>query len=374
MKFDGERGIPVRYARQTILGEVGAEGQKALREARVLIVGVGGLGSPLALYLCAAGVGTLGLVEGDRVSLSNLARQILFQTPDTGQLKGELAKRNLERLNPETEVVVHPFFLDSDNAEALAQDYDILVDATDNFASKYLLNDLAVKLDKPLVHGSILRWQGQASVFWASRGPCYRCLYPHPPEGHVPNCAEAGVIGALAGMIGSLEALEVIKLVLAKAPGRIDWKDTLIGRIWTFDAKAMTQSTIHLAKDPDCPVCSRAPADILLPRVSAPASCALIEVDRAQAEWGNFRFIDVREDKEWREGRIPEAIHWPLSRLRAGETPVQNPTERLIVYCQSGIRSQQAITLLANAGWDLSSVQDLQGGFGAWVGPVERDR
>lgn len=363
----------MRYARQAILKEVGAKGQKALKDARVLIAGIGGLGSPLALYLSAAGVGKLGLVDGDRVSLSNLARQILFQTPDAGEWKGVIAKRKLERLNPDSQVEVYPYFLDADNALDLAADYDILVDCTDNFASKFLVNDVAVKLDKPLVFGSILRWQGQASVFWASQGPCYRCLYPHPPTEHVPNCAEAGVLGPLAGIIGSIQAMEVIKLILAKNASGIALSDSLLGRLWTLDAKTMTQSTIGLAKDPDCPVCAKDPAEIHLPRYETTLVCERIEASSLLDTPDDYLFIDVREDHEWQRGRIPKAQHWPLSAMRLGQIPESKANPRVVIYCQSGVRSRQAISLLLKAGWDLSSVRDLQEGFGAWVGPVERD-
>ncbi len=199
----------MRYARQTILTDLGPEGQAAFASAKVLIVGVGGLGSPLALYLAAAGVGRIGLVDADQVSLSNLQRQILFQTPDIGSSKISVAKERLEALNPDVSCILHNLYLDSANAEAIAIEYDFVVDASDNFETKFLLNDLCVKLNRPLVYGSILRWEGQASVFWAKHGPCFRCLFPAMPKHAIPNCAEAGVLGAVAGVIGSIQALEV---------------------------------------------------------------------------------------------------------------------------------------------------------------------
>lgn len=362
----------MRYARQTVLAELGVEGQELLAQSRVLIVGVGGLGSPLALYLAAAGVGILGLVDADTVSLSNLARQILFQTNDQGSLKTTVAENRLRAVNSDCRVETFPQFLDSSNAESIAASFDVIVDATDNFESKFLLNDLAVKLSKPLVYGSILRWQGQASVFWAKEGPCYRCLYPEAPRDHVPNCAEAGVIGALAGVIGSLQALEVIKLLLCLKARSFSRDETLIGRLLLFDAKTMSSRTIQLAKDPDCRVCSKDPQNIILPSLSL-RTCVLSDDDIA-GNHARYRFIDVREENEWERGHIKDAVFWPLSLMRDQKIPEQESGISTVIYCQSGVRSRQAINLLAEAGWDLSSVQDLPGGFGVWVGPVTQGK
>ncbi|MES2745197.1 MAG: ThiF family adenylyltransferase [Bdellovibrionota bacterium] len=361
----------MRYARQTILNEVGATGQKALAAAKVLIVGVGGLGSPVSLYLAAAGVGQLGLVDADHVSLSNLARQILFASDETGMLKTTVAQEKLSRMNPDCLVKTYPEFLDETNAIRIASQYDILVDASDNFDTKYLLNDLAVKLDKPLVYGSILRWQGQTSVFWASHGPCYRCLFPEPPKDHVPNCAEAGVLGALAGVIGSLQALEVIKLILAKSDKRWSLDESLVGRFITFDAKTFQQRSVTLQKDPECAVCSKKVEDIVLPETELAVACGVSTLDLDN--WQDYEFIDVREEDEWERGYIPDATLWPLSRMKHGQFPEQNEKRPTVLYCQSGLRSRLAMNYVRDAGWDLSSVQDLPGGFAAWAGPVAQD-
>jgi molybdopterin/thiamine biosynthesis adenylyltransferase/rhodanese-related sulfurtransferase len=361
----------VRYARQTILNEVGSSGQKALASAKVLIVGVGGLGSPVSLYLAAAGIGELGLVDGDHVSLSNLARQILFASDEAGLLKTNAARERLMRLNPDCQVRTYPEYLSEANALRIAEPYDIIVDASDNFETKYLLNDLAVKLGKPLVYGAILRWQGQAAVFWASHGPCYRCLFPKPPEDYVPNCAEAGVLGALAGVIGSLQAVEVLKLALAKSDQGWQLDESLIGRFMTFDAKTFQQKIMRLPKDPDCPACSIRPEDLRLPVTKVAISCAAGAFDHEN--WQDYEFIDVREADEWARGYIPDATLWPLSRMKQGHFPEQNIKRPTILYCQSGFRSQLAMNYVRDAGWDLSSVQDLPGGFAAWVGPVAQD-
>lgn len=356
----------MRYARQTILEEVGAEGQEALRQARVLVVGAGGLGSPVGLYLAAAGVGTIGIVDADRVSLSNLQRQILFQTADAGELKGEVAKSRLEGLNPDVSVNIYPVFLDSANAIEIAREYDVVVDASDNFDTKFLLNDLCVHLGKALVYGSILRWQGQVSVFAVKDGPCYRCLYPSPPRGHVPNCAEAGVLGALAGVIGSMQALEVIKLILPKVPG----EESLVGRVFNFDAKTFSSKIVKLHKDPECKVCSLAPELVSLPQFNMKGLCKVNDIDFVR-DRENFHFIDVREEHEWERGHVPKALLWPLSQMREGKVPTQVAGVTSVVYCQAGVRSKMAIQILQDTGWDLSSVIEMSSGFAGWSGPVE---
>ncbi len=360
----------MRYARQTVLADLGPKGQEALASARVLIVGVGGLGSPLSLYLAAAGVGTLGLVDADHVGLSNLQRQILFQTADVGQPKTALAKQRLEALNPDARCIVYPEFLDSSNALRIAADYDLIFDASDNFETKFLLNDLAVKLGKPLVYGSILRFEGQASIFWAERGPCYRCLFPQLPKEAVPNCAEAGVLGAMAGVIGSLQALEGMKLILALKGLLPAEHELLVGRFLSFDAKTMQQRIVKVAKDPDCPVCSRSPESIVLPDLDL--SCSLVkETADFKNHVGEYHFLDVREQHEWDAGHIPGAEHWPLSKLRQGLFPSPQ-TRATVVYCQSGVRSRQAISLLKHHDW--GDLLNLPEGFGAWDGAVAKDR
>jgi len=359
----------MRYARQTVLPELGEEGQNAFARAKVLIVGVGGLGSPLALYLAAAGIGELGLVDADKVGLSNLQRQILFATPDLGQPKVDIAQERLKALNPEVLTTLYPYFLDSGNALDTASHYDIIVDASDNFETKYLLNDLCVKLSKPLVSGSILKFQGQAAIFWADHGPCYRCLFPEPPTHAVPNCAEAGVLGALAGVIGSIQALEVMKLILLQNKLLGDHQSTLIGRFLSFDAGTMQQSILKVRKDPACGVCSLRPETIALPTLDL--SCALPSAVDFEEQWQTYKFIDVRSDEEWVRGHIPTAVHWPLAKIRAGEYPEIHPGAT-VIYCQSGVRSREALNLLKAAGF--AEVLHLPEGFGNWGGAVAQGR
>lgn len=242
-----------RYSRHIILPDVGGVGQKKLLKARVLLIGAGGLGSPTAMYLAAAGVGTLGIVEFDRVDLSNLQRQLLHRTQDVGRPKIDSAADTLNALNPDVKVVKHPVVLDSTNVMDIIRDYDIIVNGTDNFPTRYLVNDACVFAGKPLVDGSIFMFEGQATVYDAKRGPCYRCLFPTPPPpGEVPSCQEAGVLGVLPGIIGSIEAIETIKLILGKG-------DTLIGRLLMFDALAMEFREMRIEKDPSCPVCGEHP-------------------------------------------------------------------------------------------------------------------
>ncbi len=359
----------MRYARQTVLPELGQEGQKAFAAAKVLIVGIGGLGSPLALYLAAAGVGHLGLVDADQVGLSNLHRQILFAMADLGRAKVEVAGAKLLALNPDVTSELYPFFLDSGNAMAIASNYDIVIDASDNFETKYLLNDLCVKLKKPLVSGSILQFRGQASVYWAERGPCYRCLFPELPLHAIPNCAEAGVLGAVAGVIGSIQALEVLKLILLLNGRLAPHQTTLIGSFLSFDAATMQQTIVKIPKDPECRVCSLDPAAIELPRLEL--SCDRNIHEDIIKNWQRYRWIDVREANEWAGGHIANALHWPLSRIKAGEIP-EPSAGKTILYCQSGVRSRQALNLLKDEGF--GDLNHLPEGFASWVGAVERDR
>lgn len=242
-----------RYLRQIILPEVGGRGQEKLLRSRVLVVGVGGLGSPAALYLAAAGVGTLGLVDGDLVERSNLQRQVLHSTSRLGQAKVESARLLLTDINPEVKIEVHPYRLSAQNAEAIIPQYDVIIDGTDNFPSRYLLNDACVLAGKPLVHGSLLRWDGQVTVFWPGRGPCYRCLFPSPPaEGLLPTCQEAGIMGAVAGVIGTLQALEAIKIILGAG-------EPLVGRLLLFSGQSAKWEKVRLERDPHCVICGEHP-------------------------------------------------------------------------------------------------------------------
>ncbi len=369
-----------RYARQMVLKEVGLEGQKKLAAARVLIVGMGGLGAPAALYLAAAGIGSIGLIDADQVDVSNLQRQIIYDSSDQGRDKVTRAAARLQALNPDVHVAAYPTRLTAANAIEIASPYDIILDGSDNFSTKYLLNDLAYKLGKPLVYGSILRWEGQASVFWAPHGPCYRCLFPEPPEAYVPSCAEAGVIGAMAGIIGSVQALEVVKLIInGSEQSSQDSLEPLIGRLFHLRALTMETRRLSLAKNPECPCCSKAPKDIVLRDLEA----ALCDTPGAKEipdfgasdltdgdRWRDFIPLDIRENQEWLSGHLPEAHHWPLSKLQEVLLP-ELPTTRskpLLVYCQSGIRSRRALQILRAAGWQ--NLAHFSDGFGAWHGPV----
>ena len=362
---DAERA---RYARHLVLPEIGASGQAKLKGARVAIVGAGGLGSPSAMYLAAAGVGTIGLIDFDVVDLTNLQRQILHGTDDIGRPKLASASDALERLNPHVAVVTHGERLTSTNALELLDAYDIVLDGSDNFPTRYLVNDACVLLGKPNVYGAILRWEGQASLFATEDGPCYRCLFRDPPPpGAVPNCAEAGVLGVLPGIIGSVQALEAIKWILGKG-------DSLVGRLLLFDAMALKFREILLTRDPECPVCSEAPTQQGLIDYEAfcglPTEVPAITVAELQDRLDSVappQLLDVREDFEWRAGNLEAyGARWiPLGVLegRVGELPTDRP---LVVYCASGMRSAQAVQTLRTHGYH--NVVNLTGGYQAWRG------
>jgi adenylyltransferase/sulfurtransferase len=359
------------YQRQLLLPEVGLEGQRALKRSRILVIGAGGLGSPVLLYLAAAGVGTLGIVEHDRVDRSNLHRQILFDVQGIGQPKADLARQRLQALNPHVNVVVHGCKLEADNARALVRDHDVVVDATDNFRARYLINEACVREGKPNVSASILRFEGQLSVFVPGQGPCYQCLYPEAPPAHLaPSCAEAGVLGVLPGAIGTLQAVEALKLALGLP-------SSLVGRLLTFDAMAMRFRTLEIARDAACPVCGTARA---AQRPSSAASAAKAEVRvlgcAALAGWlgeqgaGTRRpwLLDVRREAEFRAGHVPGAALLPLDRLAASAQAV--PRDRPIVcICQKGVRSRIAAQMLVELGFP--EVYSLEGGMDAWDAAVE---
>ncbi|MCM2280183.1 MAG: ThiF family adenylyltransferase [Oligoflexia bacterium] len=379
-----------RYSRQVLLKEIGTQGQEAFRRARVLCIGAGGLGCPAAQYLAAAGIGTLGLIDPDRVDESNLHRQILFGTRDLGFFKAEAAAARLRELNPEINVRAHVDRLSARNAQSVLSQYDILIDGTDNFASKYLINDAAVKLGLPVVFGSISQFEGRASVFWAKEGPCYRCLHPHPPKAAIQNCAEAGIIGAVAGVIGGIQAMEALKLALgALRPPSLR---LLLGELCVVDCGSLSFSSFGIRKNPACPVCAGAPESIEL--VDEPLLCAAttdpqsLEIPEVTAEeLGHAStpgtvFIDVRERSEWRLGHIPGALNWPLSELRAGEEfPLPEPPSRIVLYCQAGIRSREALRLLNSGaarldasapGYYSDRLCHLRNGILSWNGPLAR--
>jgi molybdopterin/thiamine biosynthesis adenylyltransferase/rhodanese-related sulfurtransferase len=360
----------LRYVRQTVLPELGSGGQKRLKSASVLCVGAGGLGSPALLYLAAAGIGRIGLVDDDVVDISNLQRQVLFKEADQGTPKVEAAKVALAELNSECRIEAYHQRFSPENAEALVKNYDVIIDGTDNFSSKFLINDACVKFGKPLVYGSILGFVAQVSVFWAGHGPCYRCLYPKPPSGHIPNCAEAGVIGAMAGIAGTVQALEAIKMALGFEWCKEKNLEPLLGTLWILDARSMQTKTLILRKRHQCVVCSANPSDIVLEQ--AEESCtAKTDVKNISAEdaakWmGKAVFIDVREAHELASGRIPKALHIPLGTLLSNEDSVGDIASdtQVIVYCQHGIRSFSAASHLVALGF--TNVAHITGGIVRW--------
>ena len=364
----------LRYSRHLILPEVGIEGQCRLRNARVLLVGAGGLGSPAALYLAAAGVGTLGLVDFDTVDLTNLQRQILHGTASLGVPKLESAQARLHDLNPHVRVRGFPTRLTSGNALEILRDFDVVVDGSDNFPTRYLVSDACVLLGKPNVYGSIFRFEGQASVFDARRGPCYRCLYADPPPpGAVPSCAEGGVLGVLPGIIGSLQALETVKLIVGAG-------DSLVGRLLLFDGLRLRFRELALRKDPDCPACGAHPTVTRLIDyeafcgVGAPVAASGAEIDAQglHREWRQERrpllVLDVREPHEWEIVHLEAARLLPLRELpaRLGEI---DPHAEIVTYCHHGVRSLQALQILRGAGY--GRVRSLAGGIDAWAREVD---
>lgn len=362
-----------RYGRHLTLPEVGELGQRRLKAGRVLVVGAGGLGSPLALYLAAAGVGTIGIVDFDDVEESNLQRQIAHGTAAIGGSKLASLAARLADLNPHVHVVLHELRLDRTNALEVMRDYDVVADGTDNFATRYLVNDACVLAGKPNVYGSILRFEGQASVFDAQRGPCYRCVFPSPPPpGMVPNCAEAGVLGVLPGVIGSIQATETIKLLLGVG-------DTLLGRLLLYDALEMSFRELKLRKDPDCPMCGERPSihelgdyDELCGTSPRPAEAADIgarELADRLARGEDLVIVDVREPHELAIAHFPQAVHMPLGvlPLRAHELPA---TRTLVLACHHGARSARAQQILRERGF--TRVRNLLGGIEAWSLEVDK--
>jgi adenylyltransferase/sulfurtransferase len=369
-----------RYSRHLIMPEVGMSGQKKLKAASVLLVGAGGLGSPAALYLAAAGVGRIGIVDFDVVDESNLQRQIIHGMSTLGQSKLDSARERIHDINPFVQVDTYAEPLSSANALRIFADYDVIADGTDNFPTRYLVNDACVLLGKPNVYGSIFRFEGQASVFWAERGPCYRCLYPEPPPpGLVPSCAEGGVLGVLPGTIGVIQATEAVKLIIGQG-------EPLIGRLLLYDALEMTFSELKLRKDPHCPICGEHPSiDHLIDyeafcgmrAVEGPAEQATQSTDdisvtelarRIQAGLGNATLLDVREPHEW------EIVHLPGATLiPRGELPNHlnelSQTDEILVYCRSGVRSAQAVQFLRQMGF--KKARNVKGGVLAWAHEVD---
>ncbi len=367
-----------RYSRHLIIPDVGIEGQERLKAARVLLVGTGGLGSPLALYLAAAGVGTIGLVDDDVVDPSNLQRQIIHGTSDIGTHKIDSARAAITEVNPHVEVVEHRTFLTSENALEVIEGYDLVIDGTDNFPTRYLVNDACVLLGIPNVYGSIFRFEGQLSVFSAAEGPCYRCMFPEPPPpGLVPNCAEGGVLGIMAGHIGTAQGIEGIKLITGMG-------EPMIGRLGLYDALAQEWMYVTVRKDPDCPVCGEEPTVTEL--IDYEEFCGVPSHDRMQAAEGSLAeleilptefvdiadkpdvvLLDVREPHEYDINRIPGATLIPKDTL-AGRLSELDPTKEYVVHCRSGVRSLESTELLRGAGFKARS---MRGGINAYSRQVD---
>jgi adenylyltransferase/sulfurtransferase len=359
-----------RYRRHLSLPEVGAEGQLRLLKSRVLVIGAGGLGCPVTQYLAAAGVGRLGIVDFDRVDASNLQRQILYQTADIGRLKAEVARERVQAMNPDVAVDVHAVALNSDNALGLFADYDVIIDGTDNFPTRYLSNDACVLLGKPNVHGSVYRFDGQATVFDAQRGPCYRCLYPQPPPpGSVPSCAEGGVLGVLPGLIALIQATETVKIVTGAG-------EPLYGRLLQYEALRMSFSEFRLKKDPQCPVCGVNPSVTELidyegfcgvPAVEGSSVAEVSAVDLQGMLEGEAKFLllDVREPDEFLRARIEGSQQLPLGELEGRVAEIEEWKERpVVIYCHKGGRGTKACGLLHAKGF--ADVKNLSGGIDAW--------
>lgn len=374
-----------RYSRHLIIPDVGMAGQKRLKNAKVLCIGAGGLGSPALMYLAAAGVGTLGIVEFDTVDASNLQRQIIHGQSDIGRSKAESARDSVREINPFVQVRLHQERLDSSNALAILADYDLIVDGTDNFGTRYLVNDACVLLGKPYVWGSIYRFEGQASVFWAEHGPCYRCLYPDPPPpGTVPSCAEGGVLGVLCASIGSIQVTEAIKLLTGIG-------DVLLGRLMVYDALEMDYRQVTVRKDPDCAVCGTTPTVTelmdyelfcgstldLAAEAAKDSTISVVQLDawlqaRERGE-RDFILIDVREPGEAEIVAIPGSVLIPKGRFLDGSALADLPADRQIVlYCKGGVRSAEVLGVVKAAGF--SDSVHVGGGVVAWVEQIEPDR
>jgi len=368
-----------RYSRHLIMPEVTLEGQKKLKAAKVLCIGTGGLGSPIALYLAAAGIGTIGLVDADTVDFSNLQRQILHGTKDVGRKKINSARDRIKDVNPNVQVELHDAFFTSANAREIVENYDIVIDGTDNFPTRYLSNDICVLLKKPNVYGSIFRFDGQATVFAPSLGgPCYRCLYPEPPPpGMVPSCAEGGVLGVLPGVVGVIQAIEAIKLIVGIG-------EPLIGRLIHFDALKMKFREFKLRKDPKCPVCGENPTVTEL--IDYDQFCGIPQADAAEAEEApvptitveqlkakqvageNFVLLDVREKYEYDIARIPGSKLIPLGELHSRMSELDSADE-IVVHCKAGTRSAQAVRELQAAGF--GKLWNVEGGILAWADRID---
>jgi adenylyltransferase/sulfurtransferase len=369
-----------RYSRHLIIPDVAMAGQQRLMNAKVLCVGAGGLGSPALMYLAAAGVGTLGIVEFDTVDESNLQRQIIHGQSDIGKSKAQSAKAKIAEINPYVNVVTHEVRLDNSNVMEIFSQYDIIVDGTDNFATRYLVNDACVLLKKPYVWGSIYRFDGQASVFWAEYGPCYRCLYPEPPPpGMVPSCAEGGVLGVLCATIGSIQTTEAIKVLTGVG-------DPMIGSLIIYDALEMSFRKIKVRKDPNCPLCSQNPTQTeLLPDYEAfcgvlsdaaevavkDSTITVTELAAKIAGNDNFYLVDVREPSEFEIVRIPGSHLIPKQGFLDGTVLATLPQDKpIVLHCKSGVRSAECLAILKGAGF--SDATHVAGGVIAWAKQIDK--
>jgi len=367
-----------RYSRHLIIPEIGMTGQKRLKNAKVLCVGAGGLGSPALLYLAAAGVGTLGVIDFDTVDESNLQRQIIHGQSDIGRPKAESARDSIAEINPYVHVVLYEEALTVDNVMDIFSQFDLIVDGTDNFATRYMVNDACVLLGKPYVWGSIYRFDGQASVFWAEHGPCYRCLYPDPPPpGMVPSCAEGGVLGVLCASIGSIQVNEAIKLLTGIG-------ETLAGRLMIYDALEMSYRTVRIRKDPECAICGKNPTITEL--IDYDAFCGVLSEDAQEAASGStitatelksmldngddIFLVDVREPNEYEIVSIPGSVLIPKDQFLTGAALERLPQDkRIVLHCKSGARSAEALAVVKNAGF--SDAVHVGGGVLAWVNQVD---
>ncbi len=349
-----------RYARQMILPEIGKTGQKRLARSRVLVIGAGALGTAALYYLSAAGIGTLGIADDDTLELSNLHRQILYTNDDVGRGKAEAAAERLHAFNPEVDAVPHPVRVAAENAVGLMSDYELVVDATDRLDTKFLVNDACARAGRPLVHAAVLGFEARVAVFDAGTGPCLRCLFPSPPDVPALTCSEAGVLGAVTGITGSLQALEAIKWLLMDSDGKAgNGLDTLRGRLWLLDGRTMHTRVIDLPRDPQCRICGQAPEDITLPAEPRPVA----EITHEQlADHPGALLVDVREEHEWASGHLPGAVHYPLSGLLEG-LPELPDSKHYVFYCAHGQRSLFAAKLFQDAGY--SDVYSLAGGLAA---------
>lgn len=396
IKSDLSTNELTRYSRHLLLEEVGKNGQMRLKQSRALVIGMGGLGSPISLYLAAAGVGTIGIVDFDTVDLSNLQRQILHSTDNVGKKKTQSARARLLEVNPEIDVIVHEERISVDNALTMIGNYDVVIDGTDNFQTRYLVNDACVLGKKPLVYGSIFRFEGQATVFSPPQGPCYRCIYPDPPEaGAVPNCAEGGVLGVLAGVIGSIQAAEAIKLLLGKG-------QTLMGRLLLYDALEASFETLNLKRNPNCPLCGKHPSITSLQETNFvcsteseppektneqikssdtsrkdfsdsdepfPTEISATELDTLVKAGRSPFLLDVRSMEETMICNLDNSVLIPLPELerRLGEL---DKNEDIVVYCHAGVRSHHAASVMRRNGF--RKVRNLTGGITAWALDVDR--